>query len=88
MAELKKIEDTPKKKTSPRKKKRKQKAPFRNFLWDLVMLPLAIVFIAAVIFLMFTTLEGWQYLWVPLLATVVLSGIGAILGAVLGIDLD
>ena len=52
------------------------------------MVPLAIVFIAAVISLMFTTLEGWQYLWVPLLAMVVLGGIGAILGAILGIDLD
>ena len=88
MAELKKIEDTPKKKTSPRKKKRKQKTPFRNFLWNLVMVPLAIAFVAAVISLMFTTLEGWQYLWVPLVAMFVLGTIGAILAAILGIDLD
>ena len=88
MSELKKIEDPPKKKTSPRKKKRKQKTPFRNFLWHLVMVPLAIAFVAAVISLMFTTLEGWQYLWVPLVAMFVLGTIGAILAAILGIDLD
>lgn len=88
MAELKKIEDTPKKKTSPRKRKRKQKTPFRNFLWHLVMIPLAIAFIFVVISLMITTLQGWQYLWVPLVAMFVLGAIGAIFEAILGIDLD
>ena len=52
------------------------------------MVPLAIAFVAVVISLMFTTLEGWQYLWVPLVAMFVLGAIGAILAAILGIDLD
>ena len=88
MAELKKIEDTPKKKPSPRKKKRKQKTPFRNFLFYLVMMPLFIAFVLVVISLMITTLQGWQYLWVPLVAMFVFGTIGAIFAAILGIDLD
>lgn len=88
MAELKKIEDTPKKKTSPRKKKRKQKAPFRNFLWKLVMLPFATTVGFLVLFSMFTALEGWQLLWVPLVALLAVGGIGAVLAKILGIDLE
>lgn len=88
MAELKKIDDTPKKKTSPRNKKRKQKTPFRNFLWKLVMLPLATTVGFVVLFSMFTALEGWQLIWVPLVALLAIGGTGAILAEILGIDLD
>ena len=88
MAELKKIEDTPKKKTSPRKRTRKRKTPIRDFMWKLVMYPLLLIAIGYNLIGAFTTFSGTDFLFVPLVSFLVVIGIGGLLNLLLGAELD
>ena len=84
MAELKKIEETPKKKTSPRKKK----TPVRDFMWKLVMFPLVLIAVGYNIVGAFTTFSGTDFLYVPLISFLVVMGVGTLLSLLIGAELD
>jgi|SaaInlStandDraft_1057018.scaffolds.fasta_scaffold216017_2 hypothetical protein len=88
MAELKKIEDTPKKKTSPRKRTRKRKTPVRDFMWKLVMYPLLLIAVGYNLIGAFTTFSGTDFLYVPLVSFLVVVGIGSLLAMLTGTELD
>lgn len=88
MAELKKIEDTPKKKTSPRKRMRKRKTPLRDFMWKLVMYPLLLIALGYNLIGAFTTFSGTDFLYVPLVSFLVVVGIGSLLAMLTGAELD
>jgi hypothetical protein len=88
MAELKKIEDTPKKKASSRKRTRKRKTPVRDFMWKLVMYPLLLIAVGYNLIGAFTTFSGTDFLYVPLVSFLVVVGIGGVLNMLLGAELD
>ena len=88
MAELKKIEDTPKKKAPSRKRTRKRKTPVRDFMWKLVMYPLLLIAIGYNLIGAFTTFSGTDFLFVPLVSFLVVVGIGGLLNLLLGAELD
>ena len=88
MAELKKIEDTPKKKTSPKKRTRRRKTPVRDFIWKLVMYPLLLIAVGYNLIGAFTTFSGTDFLYVPLVSFLVVLGIGSLLNMLIGAELD
>ena len=88
MAELKKIEDTPKKKASSRKRTRKRKTPVRDFMWKLVMYPLLLIAVGYNLIGAFTTFSGTDFLYVPLVSFLVVVGIGSLLAMLTGTELD
>ena len=88
MAELKKIEDTPKKKASSRKRTPKRKTPVRDFMWKLVMYPLLLIAVGYNLIGAFTTFSGTDFLYVPLVSFLVVVGIGGVLNMLLGAELD
>ena len=88
MAELKKIEDAPKKKTSPKKRTRRRKTPVRDFIWKLVMYPLLLIAVGYNLIGAFTTFSGTDFLYVPLVSFLVVLGIGSLLNMLIGAELD
>lgn len=88
MAELKKIEDTPKKKASSRKRTRKRRTPVRDFIWKLVMYPLLLIALGYNLIGAFTTFSGTDFLYVPLVSFLVVVGIGSLLAMLTGTELD
>ena len=88
MAELKKIEDTPKKKTSPRKRTRKRKTPVRDFMYKLVMYPIVWIAVGYNLIGAFTTFSGTDFLYVPLVSFLVVLGIGTLLAMLIGAEPD
>lgn len=88
MTELKKIEDAPKKKTSPRKRTRKRKTPVRDFMWKLVIYPLLLIVLGYNLIGAFTAFSGTDFLYVPLVSFLVVVGIGSLLAMLTGAELE